>query len=74
MISLSVGILNLLPLPPLDGGHLAILYVESIIRRDLSTRAKTWIINAGAAVVLLLIVTVLYFDLLKQAWFKNLVE
>ncbi len=74
MISLSVGILNLLPLPPLDGGHLAILYVESAIRRDLGMRAKTWIINVGAAMVLLLILTVIYFDLLKQAWFKRLVE
>ncbi len=35
-ISLQVGILNLFPLPPLDGGHLAILLGESVVRRDFS--------------------------------------
>jgi regulator of sigma E protease len=72
LISISVGILNLFPLPPLDGGHLAILFVESIIRRDLSLNAKTWIINAGAIVLLLVIAAVLYLDFSKMAWFKNL--
>jgi regulator of sigma E protease len=71
-ISISVGILNLFPLPPLDGGHLAILYIESIARRDLSMQAKTWIINAGAIAVLLLIATVLYFDISKMSWFQKL--
>jgi len=71
-ISISVGILNLFPLPPLDGGHLAILYIEAIRRRDLSLQAKTWIINAGAIAVLLLIATVLYFDLSKTPLFQKL--
>lgn len=72
MISLSVGILNLLPLPPLDGGHLAILVVEGVIRHDLGMTAKTWIMNTGAAFLLLLIATVVYFDISKQAWFHKL--
>jgi regulator of sigma E protease len=72
LISLSVGVLNLMPLPPLDGGHLAILFVEGVIRRDLSPVAKAKIMNTGAVFLLLLIALVLYFDLTKQAWFHNL--
>ena len=67
-LSVSVGILNLFPLPPLDGGHLAVLATEGAIRRDLSLRVKTWIMNAGAMVLFLLIGLVLYSDLSKTSW------
>jgi regulator of sigma E protease len=67
MISLQVGILNLFPLAPLDGGHLAIIGVEGLIRRDLSLDVKAWIMNAGALVLLGLIVVVLYSDLSKTS-------
>jgi regulator of sigma E protease len=66
-LSVSVGILNLFPLPPLDGGHLAVLAAESVIRRDLSLRVKMWIMNAGAMVLFLLIGLVLYSDLSKTS-------
>ncbi|HUG53739.1 MAG TPA: RIP metalloprotease RseP [Vicinamibacteria bacterium] len=66
-LSVSVGILNLFPLPPLDGGHLAILAWESAIRRDMSMRTKAWIMNAGAMVLFLLIGLVLYSDLSKTS-------
>jgi regulator of sigma E protease len=65
VISLQVGILNLFPLAPLDGGHLAILATESVVRRDLSPTLKVWIMNAGAAVIFLLIGLVLYSDISK---------
>jgi regulator of sigma E protease len=67
MISLQVGILNLFPLAPLDGGHLAILAGESVMRRDLSLAAKAWIMNAGAILLLCLIAVVLYSDLSKTS-------
>jgi regulator of sigma E protease len=67
MISLQVGILNLFPLAPLDGGHLAIIGLEGLIRRDLSLDVKTWIMNAGALVLLGLIVVVVYSDLSKTS-------
>jgi len=67
-LSVSVGILNLFPLPPLDGGHLAILAGEGLRRRDFSTAAKSWILNAGAMVLFLLIGLVLYTDLSKTSW------
>ncbi len=67
VISLQIGIMNLFPLPPLDGGHLAILAGESILRRDFSMAVKTWIMNAGALVLFLLIGVVLYSDLSKTS-------
>jgi regulator of sigma E protease len=68
VISLQIGILNLFPLPPLDGGHLAILAGEGLIRRDFSVNVKAWLMNAGAMVLFLLIGLVLYSDLSKTSW------
>jgi regulator of sigma E protease len=65
MISLQVGILNLFPLAPLDGGHMAIIVAEGILRRDFSLTVKAWIMNAGAAVIFLLIALVLVSDISK---------
>ena len=74
LISVQVGILNLFPLAPLDGGHLAILLGEGVARRDLSPNAKAWIINAGALVLFALIGLVLYSDLSKTSWFSKVVN
>jgi regulator of sigma E protease len=65
MISLNLGLLNLLPVPVLDGGHIAILGVEGLARRDLSMRVKERILMAGAAVIVLLMVTVIYNDIAR---------
>jgi regulator of sigma E protease len=62
MISLNLGLLNLMPVPVLDGGHIAILAAEGLARRDFSVRVKERILMAGAAVIVLLMVTVLYND------------
>jgi regulator of sigma E protease len=63
MISLNLGLLNLMPVPVLDGGQIAILGWEGLIRRDLSIRAKERILLAGAALIVLLMVTVIYNDI-----------
>ena len=72
VISLQVGILNLFPLAPLDGGHLAIVAAEGVARRDFSPAVKSWIMNAGAAVIFLLIGLVLYSDLSKLEMLRRL--
>jgi regulator of sigma E protease len=74
VISLQVGILNLFPLAPLDGGHLAILAVEGVARRDMSPLVKGWIMNAGAAVIFLLIGLVLYSDISKMPFVQRLLQ
>ena len=71
VISLQIGIMNLFPLPPLDGGHLAILLGESLIRRDFSLQVKTWIMNAGALALFVLLGLVVYFDLSKTSMLKG---
>ena len=65
MISLNLGLLNLMPVPVLDGGHIAILAVEGLARRDLSVRVKERILVAGATVMVLLMVTVIYNDIAR---------
>ena len=74
VISLQVGIFNLFPLAPLDGGHLAIIAVEGAVRRDLSPGVKNWIMNAGALAIFLLIGLVLYSDISKLGFVQNLMQ
>jgi regulator of sigma E protease len=66
VISISIGMLNLFPVPILDGGQIAILLVESVARRDLSMAVKVRISQVGFALIVLLMVTVLWFDLSKN--------
>ncbi|MFQ5719902.1 MAG: RIP metalloprotease RseP [Acidobacteriota bacterium] len=65
LFSLQLGILNLLPIPFLDGGHVAILLVEGVIRRDLSEGLKERLLQAGFVALLLFMGVVLYFDIAK---------
>lgn len=65
MISLNLGMLNLMPIPVLDGGHIAILALEGIARRDFSIKVKERILFAGFAMIMLLMVTVIYNDVAR---------
>ncbi len=65
VISLQLGIFNLLPIPVLDGGHLTILVFESVRRRDLSLKVKERILEVGFVALILLMVVVLFNDIIK---------
>ncbi len=65
MISLNLGILNLLPIPILDGGIIMLLIVESIMRRDISLRIKERIYQTAFVFLVLFFVVVIYNDLMK---------
>ncbi len=65
VISLQLGIFNLLPIPVLDGGHIAIILVEGLARRDFSLQMKERVLQVGFVLLLLLMVTVIYIDLSK---------
>jgi regulator of sigma E protease len=65
-VSLQLGILNLLPIPVLDGGHLLILGVESVMRRDLSDRLKERVTQAGFVFLLAFMGIVVYLDIVKS--------
>ena len=72
MISLNLGILNLLPIPVLDGGHIFIMGMEGLSGRDFSLKVKEKMLLAGFAVLVTLMVTVIYNDLTRIAWIENL--
>jgi regulator of sigma E protease len=72
MISLNLGILNLLPIPVLDGGHIFIMGMESVARRDFSMRVKERMLLAGFVVLMMLMVTVIYNDLTRIQWIEAL--
>ena len=71
MISLNLGILNLLPIPVLDGGHIAIMAIEGVSRRDFSMRAKERMLLVGFVALMMLMVTVIYNDLTRIAWIER---
>jgi regulator of sigma E protease len=65
LISLNLGILNLLPIPILDGGVMLLLTVEGVIRQDLSLAIKERIVQFSLVFLLLLTAFVLYNDIVK---------
>ena len=71
-ISLNLGLLNLMPIPVLDGGHICIMALEGLARRDFSQSVKEKMLMAGFAVILMLMVTVIYNDLTRISWIERL--
>ncbi|MGH9313530.1 MAG: RIP metalloprotease RseP, partial [Vicinamibacterales bacterium] len=73
MISLNLGLLNLMPIPVLDGGHIFIMLLEGIARRDFSVRVKEKMLLAGFVVLMMLMVTVIYNDLMRVQWIQQMI-
>ena len=73
MISLNLGLLNLMPIPVLDGGHIFILALEGLARRDFSMKVKEKMLIAGFFLLVMLMVTVIYNDLMRIQWIEKLV-
>ena len=71
-ISLNLGILNLLPIPVLDGGHILIMALEGVARRDFSVAVKEKMLLAGFLLLMMLMVTVIYNDLTRISWIERL--
>ena len=65
LLSLSLAILNIMPFPVLDGGHLLMILIEGIIRREIPLKVKLGIQKVGMALLLLLMVFILYNDILS---------
>jgi regulator of sigma E protease len=72
MLSINLGILNLMPVPVLDGGHIVILALEGVARRDFSMQVKEKMLLAGFVVLMMLMVTVIYNDLTRISWIERL--
>lgn len=71
LISLNLGLLNLLPIPVLDGGMILFLFIESLLRHDVSTRIKERVYQAGFAFLLILMTVVVYNDIVRAVVVRN---
>ncbi len=72
VLSISIGLINLFPIPILDGGQILVLLIESVMRRDLPQSAKERLSMVGFILVVGLMVTVLFFDAQKTDLFHRL--
>jgi len=64
-ISINLAFVNILPIPGLDGGHLLIILLEGIARRNFSVKARIRIQQIGMAFLMLLILSVIYNDIAR---------
>ncbi len=65
VISLNLGIMNLLPIPILDGGVILLLFIESLMQKEISLPIKERIYQAAFVFLVLFAVMVIYNDLVK---------
>lgn len=65
LLSITLAIMNILPIPALDGGHLVFLIYEGIVRKEPSEKFKIIAQNVGFILLLTLMVFVIFNDILK---------
>ena len=72
LISINLGFINLLPIPMLDGGHLAFYLFEGIARRPVPEKAMEWAFRSGLVVLLSFMIFVTLNDILSLGALKRL--
>lgn len=65
LLSVSLGVLNLLPVPVLDGGHIVYALLEGLSGRPVSEQIQAWANQLGLALVVLVMVFAIYNDILR---------
>jgi len=65
LLSLSLAILNIMPFPVLDGGHLVMIIIESIMKKEIPIKIKLAIQNTGLVLLLLLMAFIFYNDIIS---------
>jgi regulator of sigma E protease len=71
ILSISLGIFNLLPLPALDGGHIVLLAIEKLRRKPLSKKAEEWFNQIGFGFLILIAALVFINDLAKFGYIQK---
>ena len=71
VLSVNLGILNLLPIPILDGGNILLLSMEGIRRRDFSMAFKERFVQVGLVFLLILFAYVMYNDVMRHLPFRS---
>jgi regulator of sigma E protease len=74
VLNVNLALLNLLPLPVLDGGHILLAIIESIIRKPLHHRVLEWIQSGFAALLIGFMIYVSFFDVLDLPWVNHAKE
>ena len=72
LISLDLGIMNLLPIPILDGGMILLLVIESILRRDIKQEVKERVIQVAFVMIILIFAIITVNDVSKLGFFSRL--
>ncbi|MGC6518198.1 MAG: RIP metalloprotease RseP [Candidatus Puniceispirillaceae bacterium] len=62
VISLNLGLVNLLPIPALDGGHLMLFSIEALLRRPLSDKLQSALLRGGSAFLMSAMVMLIFYD------------
>jgi regulator of sigma E protease len=65
LLSISLGVLNLLPIPVLDGGHLMYCMIEAVIRRPVPERIQAWGLQLGLLLISGITVLAIYNDFVR---------
>lgn len=65
LLSLSLAIINIMPFPVLDGGHLIIILLEGVMKREIPIKIKIAIQNVGFVILLLLMAFIVYNDIIN---------
>ncbi len=65
LLSVTLAIINILPLPALDGGHLVFIVIEAILKREIKPKVKIAIQQSGIVLLLLLMAFVIYNDITR---------
>ncbi len=63
LITINIGIFNLLPVPALDGGRLLFLFIELIRRKPINPKYEAWVHGAGMVLLLLFMVAITFKDI-----------
>ena len=74
ILSINLGLINLFPIPLLDGGHLLFYAVEAIRGRPVGEKAMGYSLNVGLALILCLTVFVTWNDLVVMRVFENILK
>lgn len=71
-LSLSLAIINILPIPALDGGRVLILMIEGILRKDLNEKVESLIINTSFILLMILVLFIMIKDIINIDNIKNM--
>lgn len=72
MLSINLGLINLFPIPVLDGGHIVIYVMEIVSRRKISEKVKEWLFKIGLFLILALMIFATWNDFVRlfRRWFS----